>query len=711
MKKIANLRVFPTILLGMIVGISFIILTDLWLPAVITAAAGVKAVCAVVVLRTSNAESLKSAAIFCISFVLGAAFGLSSAAYANAAIERKEIFAEGAEITAKIEVGNAFDLDGTVNSRYVVLTDLEINGKEIDGKAKLNSTQMEGGEFKEGDVIKFVGNVVTVTTDITTPYKASALSEGILYEITCDDEDTGGIAVTGQSLDLFDKIKKAVAQKLKANAPEDTARFMYAMLFGDSAVIGESLKSGFSYTGTAHLLAVSGLHVGMIAGALFFILKALKVNIYVRNATVVAVLLFFCAMCGFSPSTVRATIMVTLCMVAGMAGLRYDALSGMSFAAIILLFVSPYNLYSLGFLMSFTAVYGLILFAKPVQRALTRIRCPKTLAGAMAATVAANITLLPILMYVFGDVSLIFALANCIIVPLAGIFFPLYVVALPLSFIPYAGFVTTAVSLPFTAMAYFVKLLAKTQFPAVYFDFTWATVILWLMAATAVSSLSGIPVAAKKIIASVLIICFISAVAVQNTGMLSADNRITCFSSGGSAGVLVQSQEEGDFLIFAGELDEAGLESALSAVKDGRLRKIDFIVKYEFSQEESDLLDQSLEELGMPDVYTLFTPSLKANVIDIYSVAAVASVICNYGYTQLYLGGVDVFIAGGEDGQIFAEGYDVVVNPNAQKLPEGAQYLISDRAYYDGGRNCLPSDFTFWTEGDRIIKTNKWRFA
>lgn len=712
MKKIANLRVFPTILAGMIVGISFIIMTDLWLPITAVAVALVVAVAGGVALYKKSRRALKSAAVFAVSFVLGVAFGLSAAAYANAGLEKREIFEESAAITGKIEVGNSSDLTGKVDSYTVVLTDVTVNGDKVDGKAEFYSLQLKNGGFCEGDVISFTGRVVTLSADVTTPYKASSLAEGVIYEMTCpDDEEDGEIEVTGQDLGFFDKIKKAVAAKLADNAGDKAARFMYAMTFGDSAVVGESMRSDFSYTGTAHLLAVSGLHVGLLAGALYSILKAFKVNAALRSAIVLAALVFFTALCGFSPSTVRATVMVAVAAAAGLSGLRYDPLSGMSLAAIILLFVSPFNLYSLGFLMSFVAVYGLILFAKPLERALRKARFPKWLAGALSATLSANATLLPIMIYVFGDLSLVSVPANCIMVPLAGIFFPLYIFALPFSFIPYFGFVATVVSLPFAGLSEIVGYLAGLDFPSVYFDFNWATIMLWLVAATAVSGLTAIPAVTKKIIASVLVICFISAVIIENAGMLSGSEKITCFASYDCAGVLVRSEEEGDFIVFNGALDESAIDAALNAMDKNGMRKVDFIVKFGFSDEESELLDEHAGEFGADIVYTAYSSFTEYPTGNFAMLADVASVICTDGYAAVYFDGVDVVVADKESPWAALADCDILVCPYLGEKPEDVVYLVDDYGYSTGAENCLPSDFTFWTEGGKIIKTYKWRFA
>lgn len=712
MKKLANLRVFPTILAGMIVGISFIILTDMWIPATVCAIALPAAIAFAIAAYKKNRKTFRAAVVGVGCFVAGTVFGISSALYANAQIESREIFAEDVQITAKIEVGSSSDLSGAVDSCLIILNDLVVDGKEVEGRAQMYSLQLPEGGFNEGDVITFTGTVTTLTTDITTPYKASSLAEGVLYNVTADEnEDSGGITVEGSSLDFFDKIKKAVAAKLSENASDDAARFMYAMLFGDSAVIGDEIRSDFSVTGTAHLLAVSGLHVGMLAGALLFILKKLRINAAVRSVVVLAALIFFCALCGFSPSTVRATVMIGVSMAAALCGLRYDPLSGMSFSAILLLFVSPYNLYSLGFLMSFLAVYGLILFAKPLKGALLKAKFPDWLAGALSATLAANATLLPVMLYVFGETSLIFAVANCIIVPFAGFFFPMYIVLLPLSFLPYAGFLATVASVPFLLTARVVEWLAGIAFPTVYIEFNWATIMLWLIVATAVSGLCAMPVVAKKIIASVSIICIVAVVVLQNASMLSFENKVTCFSGYGCSGVVVQSADEGDFIVFSGELDESAAQAAVQAMNKSKLRQVDFIVKFGAELSESEILDEYAEQFGTRILYAEYSETTEYDVRNTTELTLECSVICTYTYTAIYLGGVDMLVTAGSDYRTDAAEYDVIVCAALTDIPEGPEYLVSDEAYLAGGNNCLPSDFTFWTVGDRIIKTNKWRFA
>lgn len=192
--------------------------------------------------------------------------------------------------------------------------------------------------------------------------------------------------------------------------------------------------------------------------------------------------------------------------------------------------------------------------------------------------------------------------------------------------------------------------------------------------------------------------------------MLGTDNKVVCFGSDACAGVLVEERGESDYLVFVGELDDETLTEAKEAMRKCRLRSVDFVVKYTFTQEEADLLDKYTDAFGTVKVYTEYTPSVAVEAENSYALAAVVSVISFADRAEIYLGGTDVLVAASERGLASAVGYGIVVCPAAESAPEGA-YLVSDRGYKAGNENCLPSDFTFWTEDDRIVKTNKWRFA
>ena len=124
----------------------------------------------------------------------------------------------------------------------------------------------------------------------------------------------------------------------------------------------------FRYGGIAHIFAVSGLHIGVIYGLLYGILRRLRVKGFVRLPVVFAALLFYCGVCGFSPSSVRALVMCTVLMIADAAGYAYDRLNSVSAASLVVLVINPVYLFSVGFQLSVAAAAGIIVLGGHLGR-------------------------------------------------------------------------------------------------------------------------------------------------------------------------------------------------------------------------------------------------------------------------------------------------------------------------------------------------------
>ena len=195
--------------------------------------------------------------------------------------------------------------------------------------------------------------------------------------------------------------------------PESSKGIIMGVLFGDTAFLDEEVYDGFRANGTAHILAVSGLHVGL----LYRIYQRLtgKKNNIPALAALVFVLYSYGELSGWSPSVSRAVIMISLSVTAKAADLRYDTLTAMSVAALILIANNPYVILGTGFQMSFLAIVS-ITFIRP----LMPMRIPET----AAVMLSVYIGLLPYQIYQFNYISLTSLIANIPIVCLAGYFLP-----------------------------------------------------------------------------------------------------------------------------------------------------------------------------------------------------------------------------------------------------------------------------------------------
>ena len=192
---------------------------------------------------------------------------------------------------------------------------------------------------------------------------------------------------------------------------------------GAKRAVPEEVKTTFAQTGVNHVLAVSGLHVGLIAGAVFFTLKILGIGRGITAALTICALVFYALITGLPPSVVRASTMGCVALL-GMVGQRdIDGGNILGIAGLGLLIVRPQDLFDVGFQLSFVATGGILIFYRPLRDLLPQKKgwYDTCIAGPLAVSLAAQATTLPFIVAYFGLVSVIGLIANLIVVPLIGI--------------------------------------------------------------------------------------------------------------------------------------------------------------------------------------------------------------------------------------------------------------------------------------------------
>lgn len=147
------------------------------------------------------------------------------------------------------------------------------------------------------------------------------------------------------------------------------APLLNAMLWGVKGGISDSVYDAFRSCGIAHILALSGLHVSFVVGALNRLTRRALPR--VKFYTSIVVLFAYCAIAAFPSSLIRASVMSLCSLYAAAAGRRYDMLSGIAFSAIVILLADPAALYSISFELSFGAVIMISLLMRPVTELLS----------------------------------------------------------------------------------------------------------------------------------------------------------------------------------------------------------------------------------------------------------------------------------------------------------------------------------------------------
>ena len=195
-----------------------------------------------------------------------------------------------------------------------------------------------------------------------------------------------------------------------------------AMTLGDKSGLTVELKETYSVTGASHVLALSGLHLGIIYFILTLLFSRRRVNA-MGQAAVVVTIWGYVFMVGLPASAVRAATMFSLCSLVSMLNRDRMSLNTISFAAVVMLTANPLYLWDVGFQMSFMAVIGILVFYNPFYRCFSGrrvwgVRMFRRLWALTSVSVAAQLGVAPLIAYYFGRFSCYFILTNIIAVPL-----------------------------------------------------------------------------------------------------------------------------------------------------------------------------------------------------------------------------------------------------------------------------------------------------
>ena len=214
-------------------------------------------------------------------------------------------------------------------------------------------------------------------------------------------------------------LRMALLRRMQAGPlDEHAAGVAEAMTLGWRAAIGQETRTNYRDAGIAHLLAVSGLHIGLLAGmvgALCFWIPRDRRGKTLRGTVTLAAVWTYCMLTGMAPSSVRAALMFSLMIVSTIGERGTPTINLLALAAIITLTAQPMLLMDVGWQLSYSAVAG-ILLARP----LITLYANKIWQASMVS-IAATLATLPVMVGVFHQMQPYFLIANVLIVPLAGI--------------------------------------------------------------------------------------------------------------------------------------------------------------------------------------------------------------------------------------------------------------------------------------------------
>lgn len=339
--------------------------------------------------------------------------------------------------------------------RYV-LSSLARDGESLPARALLFSSD----NYAIGDILSFSGDLSLAALRADGSLHTYYLSENIRYLFS----DVTGLERAGVSFSLTAYLRESLFDLLFTFLPYDEASVCLALVTGDSSMMEENLLSSLRLGGVAHLVAVSGLHMGIVYGGVTTLLRRLQCPRVLNSIVAFALGLFYAAISGFSASALRAFLMCAIADLAFYAKGQGDLLERISLSGILLLVHRPFYLLSYGFILSFAAVFGIGFLFHPFSSFFQRARLREEIAQMLAISLSVNLTLFPLLIDMFGYVSLIGLFLNLVVVPVVSLCFAAILILL-----------LFAVAFPFAAPAFLFLpglFLKGFCFTFTYFDFS-----------------------------------------------------------------------------------------------------------------------------------------------------------------------------------------------------------------------------------------------
>ncbi len=279
--------------------------------------------------------------------------------------------------------------------------------------------------FDYGDVLLVTGRLETPPQLDDFDYQDYLAHQGIYSTMLYPEMEILARGEGFKPLEWVYSLRNRLSQTLATILPEPQASLAQGIILGKRGNIPSELKDDFTHTGTVHLLAISGLHLSIVAGILLSLgiwLFGRRRYIYIWLA--LGTIWLYALLTGMHPPVIRGAVMASLFLTAELLGRQRSAITALAFAAAIMIGISPPILWDASFQLSFLAMTGLI-FIFPTFQVIGRkavkatlgedgasARAANAIADSFSISLAAIIAVWPVVAYYFGIISFVGPLAT-----------------------------------------------------------------------------------------------------------------------------------------------------------------------------------------------------------------------------------------------------------------------------------------------------------
>ena len=347
-----------------------------------------------------------------------------------------------------IDNGTVGDRSKTYSAKIVKMDGKDVNFKSalyLDKRVNLRPYTMAKGKLK----------FYSVGKDGFSSYGKYA--DGIYISAKCNLTECFGERVNSPMRYVV-AFRQNIRDKLSYLMAGKEGGLSVALITGDKSYLDRDVKTAFMYSGTSHIMAVSGLHLSVIIGTLLFILKKLKISHKISSLVCIASVILYMGLAGFSGSVTRAGIMLIVMLSAGLFSMRGDNLNSLGVAVTIMCIFNPYCVTDVGTVLSVLSVLSLLTlnpffssklqmhYADPLDKTAKEkfADCIYSVFRTFYTSVCVFLFTIPVLYMFFGYTSIVGMVSNLLAVPLGSL-------CVVMSFLTY--FVSLLGITPLTAFA------------------------------------------------------------------------------------------------------------------------------------------------------------------------------------------------------------------------------------------------------------------
>lgn len=334
-----------------------------------------------------------------------------------------------------IQEKTSVQLSGRVNN--IKITDETMS-------IELGQTEIKcgGSSFNHINIILYtnydedikIGNILSSEADIVPVKKATNpgqfdmymyyLADGVRFSAFADN-----VTITEKKTNVLRQksyeLKIKIGNIYKELLPEKSAGILCALLLGDKTTLDDETQKLYRVSGIAHVLSISGLHCSLIGMGLYTILRKIKSPFILAVILTMLGMASYGLLTGYGLSTIRAVSMLFIALTAKLTGRTYDIRSAAALCALIMLWISPAQIYTSSFQLSYSAVFG-IAYAGDVNKqifsgsAAKKSTFIKFLPG-LLISMGVQLATLPFLRAAFYEIPLYSIITNLLVVPLLSL--------------------------------------------------------------------------------------------------------------------------------------------------------------------------------------------------------------------------------------------------------------------------------------------------